>query len=105
MTPLHNSRGEHIANFVNGHLHATSGENIGHYLAAQKIFIDMSGHYLGEIVNGNRLLCRQSSPHRNAMWGVGGNVGNVGNFGNFGNIGNAGMPGGYEDIPEGKLGR
>ena len=44
---LFNSCGEHIANLVNGQLHAPTGQNIAHYLANEKIFIDMYGRYSG----------------------------------------------------------
>lgn len=92
---LFNIRGQHIANFVNGQLHAPTGENIGHYMANQDIFIDMSGRYLGEIVQQNRLMYNRSSPHRSVNYGSYGNVGNYGNPGNYGNIG---VIGGFEDI-------
>jgi hypothetical protein len=61
---LFDSQGRHIANFVNGQLHALTGQNIGHFLEGQSIFIDMHGRYLGEIVAKNRLLYRPNSPHR-----------------------------------------
>jgi hypothetical protein len=96
MEYLFNSRGQHIANFVNGQLHAPNGANIGHYMANQKIFINMHGHYLGEIVSENRLLYRKNSPHRSLNYG---NYGNVGNYGNPGNHGSIGMLSGFEDIP------
>lgn len=98
VTRLYNSRGEHIANMVNQHLHAPSGSNIGHYLEQQRIFIDMRGRYLGEIMADDRLLVRKSSPHRNTNFGVRGNAGNVGNYGNPGRRGNMAMPAGYEDV-------
>lgn len=95
---LFNSNGQHIANFVNGQLHAPTGENIGHFLEQQGIFIDMQGHYLGEIVQKNRLMFNRSSPHRSVSYGSYGNYGNVGNYGNPGNYGNIGTIGGYQDI-------
>jgi hypothetical protein len=98
MEYLFDSHGKHIANFVNGQLHEPSGSNIGHYLEDQKIFIDMSGRYLGEIVQGNRLMYNRSSPHRSVNYGNYGNYGNVGNYGNPGNYGSIGMIGGYEDV-------
>ena len=95
---LFNSKGQHIANFVNGQLHAPTGQNIGHFLEAQGIFIDMSGRYLGEIVQKNRLMYNRSSPYKNVNYGNYGNYGNVGNYGNPGNYGNIGTIGGYEDV-------
>jgi len=98
MEYLFNSRGQHIANFVNGQLHAPTGQNLGHYLENQGIVIDMSGRYLGEIVHDNRLMYNRSSPHRSVNYGNYGNYGNVGNYGNPGNYGTIGMIGGYEDV-------
>ncbi|MGN4805960.1 hypothetical protein [Bacillus cereus group sp. MYBK214-1] len=95
---LFNSKGEHIANFVNGQLHAPSGENIGHYRENEKIFIDMNGYYLGEVMYGNRLFHNNYSSYKNINFGIYGNYGNVGNYGNPGNYGSIGLMGGYEDI-------
>ncbi len=77
-----------------------TGQNIGHFLEAHSIFIDMHGRYLGEIAQENRLLCRRGSPHRSSNYGHYGNYGNVGNYGNPGNYGSIGMPGGFDDIPK-----
>lgn len=98
MTYLFNSKGQHIANEVNGQLHAPTGENIGHFLENYGFFIDMSGRYLGEIVHENRLLYSTSCPHGSTNFGNYGNYGNVGNYGNPGNYGNIGMLGGYRDV-------
>ena len=98
MEYLFNSRGKHIANLVNGQLHAPSGRNIGHFLENRGIFIDMSGRYLGEIVHDNRLMYNRSSPHKSVNYGVYGNYGNVGNYGNPGNYGSIGIIGGYQDV-------
>jgi hypothetical protein len=57
MTRLFNSRGNHIANLQSGRLYAPSGQNIGRQVSNGDI-VDMNGSYLGEIVNGNRLLRR-----------------------------------------------
>lgn len=95
---LHDTRGRHIANFVNGQLHAPSGQNVGHFMEQHGIFIDMRGRYLGEIVSGNRLLYNRSSGHRSVNYGSYGNYGNVGNYGNPGNPGSIGTPGGFQDI-------
>lgn len=101
---LFNSRGQHIANFVNGQLHAPTGANIGHFMSDVGIFIDMSGRYLGEIVHRNRLMYNRSSPHRSVNYGNYGDYGNVGNYGNPGNYGSIGLVSGYEDIPPNRLG-
>ena len=103
MKYLFNSKGQHIANFVNGQLHATTGSNIGHYLESQNIFIDMKGKYIGEIIRENRLMRNKSSPYRSTNFGNYGNYGNVGNYGNPGNHGSIGMIGGYEDVTIDKI--
>jgi hypothetical protein len=95
---LFNSKGQHIANEVNGQLHAPTGENIGHFLQEYGIFIDTKGRYLGEVLYENRLLCNRNSPYRSTNFGVYGNYGNVGNYGNPGNYGSIGVIGGYDDI-------
>lgn len=95
---LFNSKGTHIANFVNGQLHSPRGQNIGHFLETQGIFIDMLGRYLGEIVHKNRLMYNRSSPYRSANFGNYGNYGNVGNYGNPGNYGSIGLIGGHQDV-------
>src|ERR1700721_1263208 len=93
-----NSRGIHIANFTDGKLYTPSGQNIGHYLKNEKIFIAMTGHYLGEIVNKNRLLFNQSSPYLNINYGNHGNYGSIGNHGNPGNHGIITMPAGFREV-------
>lgn len=98
MKCLFNKSGHHIANFVNGQLYAPTGQNIGHYMESEEIFIDMHGRYLGEIVYADRLLYSKGSPYRNINFGSYGNFGNIGNCGNPGNHGAIGMPGGYRDV-------
>ena len=92
MERLYNSRGEHIANVVGDRL-SPSGQNIGRNVGSY--FVDISGSYLGEVVQGNRLMGKTGRGlvnHGNA-----GNSGNVGNYGNPGNVGSVGI-GGYEDV-------
>jgi hypothetical protein len=103
MEYLFNSRGQHIANLVNGQLHAPTGRNIGHYLDGHGFFIDMHGRYLGEIIQSNRLMANRNQPYRATNFGVYGNYGNVGNYGNPGNYGIIGVIAGYEDIPAERL--
>lgn len=99
MDYLFDSRGRHIANLVNGQLHAPTGQNIGHSLKGQNVFIDMNGRYMGEIVHKNRLMYCSSSPHRSVNYGNYGNYGNAGNYGNPGNYGSIGSVGGFTDLP------
>jgi len=105
MQNLFNSHGEHIANVVNDQLHSTTGDNIGHYLEEYEIFTDMEGHYLGEIIHDNRLVCKKNSPYQNTNFGIRGDHGNIGKHGNPGNHGALSLPGGYEDVGLEKLGR
>ena len=98
MNYLFNSKGEHVANFINGQLYSPAGQNIGHFMDGQDFFIDMKGRYLGEIIFNNRLLRRINSPYLSSNFGVYGNYGNIGNYGNPGNYGSIGMIGGYEDV-------
>ena len=98
MDYLFDSRGKHIANLVNGQLHAPTGQNIGHLVKGQNIFIDMHGKYMGEIVLKNRLMYQTSSPYRSVNYGNYGNYGNVGNYGNPGNYGSIGSLAGFSDL-------
>lgn len=95
MKYIFNSKGKHIANFVNGQLHAPSGKNIGHYLQDKNIFIDMHGKYLGEIIMNERLMYKINSPYILIDFG---NYGNAGNYGNPGNHGTIGSISGYKDV-------
>ncbi len=100
---LFNSKGQHIANEVNGQLHAPSGKNIGHFLESHGFFIDMNGFYLGEIKLENRLLHKVGNGYEGVSFGVYGNYGNIGNYGNPGNYGFIGTIGGYRDVDKEKL--
>lgn len=99
MKYLFNSRGEQISNLVGEHLHAPTGENIGHYLSDQGIFIDMSGRYLGEIVCDNRLMFNNACPFGSMNFGNFGNYGNIGKYGNPGNYGRLNWSDGKAEIP------
>lgn len=72
-------------------------------MESYKIFIDMNGRYLGEIVSGNRLMANRGSPYKSMNFGSYGNYGNAGNYGNPGNCGSIGTIGGYEDIAPDRL--
>jgi len=95
---LFNSLGDHIVIERNGQLYAPSGKNIGHYIESKKIFIDMKGFYLGEIVATNRLLYRIDNAYINTCFGAYGDYENIGNYGNRWNCGSIGQVSGFEDI-------
>jgi hypothetical protein len=86
---LFDSLGRHIANEVNGQLHAPHGQNVGHPLpgGGADVFIDMTGHYLGEVVSKDRLMRRTYNPYSGVNFGSFGNCGSVGNFGTPGSPG------------------
>lgn len=102
---LFDSGGRHVANLVKDQLHSPSGENVGHFLAAENIFVDMAGDYLGEIVHDNRIMYNRGSSHCAVNFGNRGNFPNAGNFGNAENCGSIGKLGGFEDIPLERLGQ
>jgi hypothetical protein len=104
MQRFFNSRGKHIANESGGRLYAPGGRNIGRYIESARIFVDISGRYLGEIVSGNRLMSNRSSGYRSTNFGNAGSTGSIGNAGNPGNVGSIGSIGGYEDIDPDRLG-
>ncbi len=95
MTRLFNSKGNHVANLQNDRLYAPHGPNIGRQVSNGDI-VDTSGHYLGEIVNGNRLL-RRLGRGNTGSYGNAGSSGSIGNAGNPGNIGATSI-GGYTDV-------
>src|SRR3954447_26588725 len=103
MQYLYNSDGYHIANFVNGELYTPAGHNIGHYLSRERIFIDMHGRYLGEIVRNDRLLYNLSSRYRSTTFSANATRSSVGNYGDPGKQNNIGHFSGYEDVPESRL--
>lgn len=102
---LFDSTGQHIANEINGQLHATTGQNIGHLLPTGDFYIDMQGYYLGEVIFENRLIYRINNGFENVCYGSYGDYGNMGNYGNPGNFGSIGIVPGFRDIDTSKLNR
>lgn len=100
---LFDSKGNHIANEINGQLYLPTGRNIGHFLDSSGIFIDMDGYYLGEILFENRLLFRINNGYEYTCFGNYGDFGNIGNHGNPGNFGSIGQISGFRDIEINKL--
>ena len=100
---LFDSRGRHVANEVNGHLHSPAGKNIGHFLATLGVFIDLEGRYLGEVVRANRLMANRRSPHREAAFCVHGDYGDAGNYGSPRSLRSVGKVAGHDDVPADRL--
>ena len=100
---LFDSRGRHIANEVSGRLHAPAGQHVGHFMATLGVFVDLQGHYLGEIVRANRLMVKSRSPHRTADFCVYGDYGTAGSFGTPTSPGKVGAIAGHADVPVDRL--
>jgi hypothetical protein len=98
MKLLFDSRGKFIAREEGGRLYSLAGGNIGHYLRGEGVFIDPRGRYLGEVVQGNRLMDNLSSPHRAAAFAAPGAYGGSGTIGDPGSAGAVGPVEGYQDI-------
>lgn len=103
MQLLFDSRGTFIATEEGGHLHSRAGGNIGHYRQSERIYIDLLGRYLGEIVLGNRLLDNRRSPFRKAGLAVQGTYDSIGSIGNPGSAGAIEPQDGYADIASARL--
>ena len=58
---LYDSKGQPVAAAQDDTLFALDGSVIGLYLGNLRIFVDLDGHYLGEIAFGNRLVARTLS--------------------------------------------
>ncbi len=102
---LFNSRGRYIALWVGNQLYTPSGKHIGHYLRSKAIFVDHSGHYLGEVVRGNRLMLKRSSPFRGVDFGRQQKLKQIGQQGQPDHLGYVEVPHIYEDVPERNLRR
>jgi hypothetical protein len=100
---LFDSRGRHVANEVDGHLHSPTGKNIGHLLTKLGVFVDLEGRYLGEIVRANRLMENNKSPHRETAFSVNGDYGHAGNYGSPGSPGSVGRVAGHADVKPDRL--
>lgn len=61
MILLYDSDGQHIASLDSSQLYSVSGRHVGVYIDDAGIFIDLEGHYLGEIFQNDRLLEDPSS--------------------------------------------
>jgi hypothetical protein len=103
MQYLFDSKGRHVANEVNGHLHSPAGKNVGHFVAKLGVFIDLTGRYLGEVVHANRLMENRRSPHKAEAFSVYGDYGNAGNFGSPSSPGSVGRVAGHADVRADRL--
>jgi hypothetical protein len=98
-----NSRGSFIASEESGRLHSRSGDNIGHFQIRERVFIDRTGRYLGEVVLGNRLMDNRRSQFRKVGFAVPGTYGSIGSLGDPGSAGPVATGEGYVDIPSARL--
>jgi hypothetical protein len=103
MQLLFDSQGQFIASEEGGHLHSKAGGNIGHYRRGERIFIDLLGRYLGEVVLGNRLLDNRQSPFRKVGFAVQGTFDGIGAIGNPGSAGAIEPLDGYSDVATARL--
>lgn len=69
--PLFNSRGEHIAMELNGHLYNPDGKYIGSWNADMEAYITKDGRYLGQVVEQDRLAKDPSWRFRHLSFGRG----------------------------------
>ncbi|GGL68962.1 hypothetical protein [Wenxinia marina] len=60
---LFDGRGNLVAHVDNDTLYTPDGAPLGLHLPHFGIFVDFDGSYLGEVVQGNRLMRRRNSPH------------------------------------------
>jgi hypothetical protein len=72
---LYNSKGNHVAVAWDGFIFMPDGRNIGRWVPDLEAFLDRSGAYLGEIVEGNRLACHHDWPYKHMNFGDTGNTG------------------------------
>lgn len=100
---LFDSRGRHIANEVSGRLHTPAGKHLGHFMAQLGIFVDLDGHYLGEVVRANRLMVNRRSPHRAADFCIYGDYGTAGSFGTPSSQQRVGAVAGHTDVAADRL--
>jgi len=100
---LFDSRGRHVANEVNGRLHSPAGRNVGHFLATAGVFVDLEGHYLGEVVRSNRLMENHRSPHKKTAFSCQGDYGDAGNYGCAGAQKSVGQVPGHRDVKADRL--
>jgi hypothetical protein len=100
---LFDSRGQHVANEVSGRLHTPSGRHVGHFMEKLGIFVDLDGHYLGEIVRANRLMVNRRSPHKESDFCCYGDYGSAGNFGTPASPGRVGSVAGHADVAADRL--
>jgi hypothetical protein len=103
MQLLFDSQGTFIASEEGGRLHSCAGGNIGHYRRVERIFIDLSGRYLGEVVFGNRLLDNPSSPFRTQPFAMEGTYESIGAIANPGRARSIEPLDGYVDIDAARL--
>ncbi|MBX9688499.1 MAG: hypothetical protein K2X27_17450 [Candidatus Obscuribacterales bacterium] len=95
---LYNSKGEHVAVAYKAGLYSPQGENIGRLLEDFDVYLDRSGWYLGQIVDGNRLARDLTWKHRDLNFGDRGNEGNCSGWGRSPDIERTFFDRGFEDV-------
>jgi hypothetical protein len=68
---LFNSRGEHVAMELDGHLYSPEGKYIGYWSADMEAYISKDGHYIGQVVEEDRLARDPSWRFKNLTFGRG----------------------------------
>lgn len=95
--PLFNSKGEHIATEVDGHLYAPSGRYAGYWSADMEAYISKEGRYLGQIVEDNRLGADPTWRFRHLTFSKG-YEGDRSGWNREADIGRVFLPYGFEDV-------
>ncbi len=95
---LYDSKGQHVAVACKGALYSPAGENLGRLLEDYDVFLDRSGWYLGQILDGNRLARDPTWIHRHLNFGDRGNEGNRAGWGRAPDIEKTFFDYGFEDV-------
>jgi hypothetical protein len=76
---IYDSVGDNIAFFINGQLWNLDGNHVGRFLVKEGIFINLAGHYIGEMHNG-RLVNNTNSPYRKVPFGQQSDLRHIGKY-------------------------
>lgn len=101
---IYNSHGKQVAVLSGDALYSLYGQFIAEFRPTDGVFVDLQGRYLGEIVEGDRLLENYVSGHHNRLFGLPGLRGSIG--ASFGSLSSSiFMPSGYRDVDSSRLGQ